>query len=51
MQNPQFAYLPACRTTVDDKEDVTLASRRGNAVGWLRGVTFVIGTTWTADDQ
>ena len=49
MQNPQFAYLSACHTTVGDEESPDEAIHLAAAMQFL-GFRSVIGTMWEVDD-
>ncbi|KAN0084272.1 CHAT domain containing protein [Tylopilus felleus] len=49
MQNPEFAYLSACHTTVGDEESPDEVIHLAAAMQFL-GFRSVIGTMWEVDD-
>ncbi|KAN0088740.1 CHAT domain containing protein [Tylopilus felleus] len=49
MQNPEFAYLSACHTTVGDEESPDEVIHLAAAMQFL-GFRSVIGTMWAVDD-
>ena len=49
MQNPEFAYLSACHTTVGDEESPDEVIHFAAAMQFL-GFRSVIGTMWAVDD-
>ena len=50
MQNPEFAYLSACHTTVGDEESPDEVIHLAAAMQFL-GFRSVIGTMWAVDDD
>ena len=49
LQNPEFAYLSACHTTVGDEESPDEVIHLASAVQFV-GFRSVIGTMWQVDD-
>ncbi|KAH0835025.1 TPR-like protein, partial [Lanmaoa asiatica] len=49
LENPQFAYLSACHTTVGDKKSPDEVIHLASAMQFA-GFRSVIGTMWTVDD-